>query len=280
MIIAILVVTGLCAGSFINALVWRLHEQAAETGKKKPDTRYLSQLSIRKGRSMCPHCKHELAANDLLPVISWLSLRGKCRYCHKPISIQYPVVEIAMVLLFIASYIWWPVALGGAQSVIFIFWLALLVGLIALFVYDLRWLLLPNKLVYPLLVVASLQAIIAITAASRPLTAFLNTLVAVIVGGGIFYIIFQISQGKWIGGGDVKLGWLLGLIVATPARGLLFIFLAAVTGSVVSLPLLATGKLKRSSVVPFGPFLIIGTIIVVLFGADILQWYKQSFITF
>jgi prepilin signal peptidase PulO-like enzyme (type II secretory pathway) len=280
MIIAILVVTGLCAGSFINALVWRLHEQAGETDKKKPDKQYLEQLSISKGRSMCPHCKHELAVKDLLPVISWLSLRGKCRYCRKPISTQYPIVEIMTMLLFLASYIWWPVSLGASQSAIFICWLVLLVGLIALFVYDLHWLLLPNKLVYPLLAVGSLQAVIAIVAANRPLTALLNTLVAVVVGGGIFYIIFQVSGGQWIGGGDVKLGYLLGLIVATPARSLLFIFLASIAGSLISVPLLATGKLKRSSVVPFGPFLIIGAVVVVLFGADILQWYKQTFITF
>jgi leader peptidase (prepilin peptidase)/N-methyltransferase len=280
MIIAVLVVVGLCVGSFINALVWRLHEQSDETGKKKPDAHYLNHLSISKGRSMCPHCKHELAASDLLPVVSWLGLRGKCRYCHKAISVQYPVVELVTMLLFLASYIWWPVALGGSQSVIFVLWLLLLTGLIALFIYDLRWLLLPNKLVYPLLVVASLQAVIAIASSNKPLMALLNTLGAVVVGGGIFYIIFQVSGGKWIGGGDVKLGWLLGLIVATPARSLLFIFLASIAGSFLSLPLLASGRLKRNSVIPFGPFLIIGAIIVILFGADILQWYKQSFITF
>jgi prepilin signal peptidase PulO-like enzyme (type II secretory pathway) len=184
------------------------------------------------------------------------------------------------MLLFLASYIWWPIALGGSQSAIFTCWLILVVGLIALFVYDLRWFLLPNKLIYPLAVLATLQAIIAIAAASTPLTALANTLIAVIVGGGIFYIIFQISGGKWIGGGDVKLGYLLGLIVATPARSLLFIFLAAFTGSLLSLPLLMNGKLKRTSIIPFGPFLIIGAVIVVLFGANILHWYQQTFITF
>jgi leader peptidase (prepilin peptidase)/N-methyltransferase len=280
MIIAILVVLGLCAGSFINALVWRIHEQAHETDKDKPNKRYQARLSLTKGRSMCPHCKHDLAVRDLVPVISWLSLRGKCRYCHKPIAAQYPLVEVATVLLFIASYVWWPIVLHGSQSAIFVLWLALLVGLIALIVYDVRWLLLPDRLIYPLGVIASVQAIIAIVAANRPLVALLNTLVAVVIGGGIFYIIFQVSDGQWIGGGDVKLGWLLGLIVATPARSLLFIFIAAACGSLVSLPLLATGKLKRTSVVPFGPLLIIGAVIVVLFGANILHWYQQSFITF
>jgi prepilin signal peptidase PulO-like enzyme (type II secretory pathway) len=278
--IFILAVVGLCLGSFVNALVWRLHKQAGEIDKKKPDKKYLAQLSIIKGRSMCPHCKHELATKDLLPVLSWLSLKGKCRYCGKPISVQYPLVELTTALLFVASYIWWPVALHGTQTAIFIIWLALLVGLIALLVCDLRWLLLPNRIIYPLSLIAAAQAVITIAAANRPAIALLNTLLAVAAGGGIFYVLFQVSNGKWIGGGDVKLGWLLGLMMATPARSLLFIFIAAVGGSLISLPLLASGRLKRTSTIPFGPFLIVGAIIVQLFGTDILHWYQQTFITF
>lgn len=279
MIIAVLGIVGLCSGSFVNALVWRIREQARETDKKKPNTHYLARLSIAKGRSMCPQCKHELAAKDLVPVISWLSTAGKCRYCHKPISAQYPLVEVAVALSFIASYLWWPVVFNGSQTVIFVLWLGLLSGLIALLIYDLRWLLLPDRIIYPLGAIASVQAIVAIVAANSPFIAFIDTLLAVVVGGGIFYIIFQISGGRWIGGGDVKLGWLLGLVVGTPSRSLLFIFIAAAGGSLISLPLLATGKLKRTSVVPFGPLLIIGAIIVVLFGSSILNWYQQSFMT-
>jgi leader peptidase (prepilin peptidase)/N-methyltransferase len=278
MIVAALVIVGLCLGSFVNALVWRLHEQEEQASKKQPDKKYLTQLSIARGRSMCPHCKHELAGRDLIPVFSWLSLGGKCRYCSKPISWQYPAVELATAGLFVASYIWWPVALTGAQDAVFMLWLALLVGLMALVVYDLRWLLLPNRIIYPLGAIAGLQAVISIAAAAGPLSTLFNTILAVAVGGGVFYLLFQVSDGKWIGGGDVRLGWLLGLIVATPARSLLLIFVASLGGSLVSLPLLAKGSLKRTSVVPFGPFLIIGAIIVQLFGADVLHWYQQTFI--
>ena len=280
MIIAVLLVFGLCLGSFVNALIWRLHERATETAKKQPDKQYLKQLSIAHGRSMCPACKHELAARDLLPVFSWLSLGGKCRYCRRRISAQYPLVELATVLLFVGSYIWWPTPLHGAQVVIFGFWLALSAGLIALLVYDLRWLLLPDRLIYPLAVIGTLQAIIAIWVAATPAMALLNTVLAVLVGGGIFYLLFQVSGGKWIGGGDVKLGWLLGLVVGTPARSLLFIFIASLGGSLISIPFLVNGRLKRTSSIPFGPFLIVGAIIVQLFGADILHWYEQTFITF
>jgi len=282
MIIVILAVVGLCLGSFVNALVWRMHEQAAQPGKgkKKTDKAYAKRLSIMTGKSMCPHCHHELAPKDLVPLFSWLGLRGKCRYCSKPISVQYPLVELATALLFIASYIWWPYDIHSFQVGIFVWWLILLVGLMALAVYDLRWLLLPNRILYPSAVAAFVMTLIAIINAASPLKALLNAILAVAVGGGLFYVLFQLSKGKWIGGGDVKLGWLLGLAAATPARSVLFIFLAALGGSLVSIPLLTSKRLGRSSLIPFGPFLIAGLIIVQLFGGDILHWYQHTFINY
>ncbi len=273
MVIAVLTVIGLCLGSFVNALVWRLHEQSNDkTGHKN--------LSIVSGRSMCPNCRHGLAVKDLVPIVSWLALRGKCRYCGQPISAQYPLVELSMAALFVTSYLWWPNAFDTAQTAVFGLWLALLAGFVALLVYDLRWSVLPNKLIYPLGAVAAVQAAVNVAAADKPLAALINAALAVAIGGGLFYLIFQISSGKWIGGGDVKLGWLLGLVVATPARAVLLIFLGSVLGSLFSLPLLAAGRLKRTSTIPFGPFLIIAVIIVQLFGADILDWYRQMFINF
>lgn len=263
MIVVILAVVGLCLGSFVNALVWRMHEG----------------LSVAHGRSMCPHCKHALGVLDLIPVISWLALRGKCRYCAKSISIQYPLVELIAASSFVASYIWWPVALSGPERAVFALWLVLLTGLIALAVYDLRWFMLPNRLIYPLTAVALAQAIVVISNDSRQAAAFLGLLLAVLIGGGIFYILFQASKGKWIGGGDVKLGALLGLIVATPGKAILFIFFGSLLGSVVSLPLLANKSLKRTSIIPFGPFLIAGAFITVLFGGDILHWYQRAFLS-
>jgi prepilin signal peptidase PulO-like enzyme (type II secretory pathway) len=271
MIIAVLLVFGLVLGSFVNALVWRAHEQE---GQKNPD----KKLSILHGRSMCPHCKHELAAKDLVPVLSWLSLGGRCRYCSKPISEQYPLVEALVAASFVASYIWWPVTLGGTQTAIFVVWLAILVGLAALLVYDLKWLLLPNRIVYPLTIAAALMAVLRIADDAHPGAALLKTVLAVVIAGGIFYVLFQVSDGKWIGGGDVKLGWLLGLVVGTPSKSILLLFLASLMGSLVSLPLLLQHKVKRDSTIPFGPFLIVAAVIVQLFGADVLNWYRQTFI--
>lgn len=276
MIIAALVILGLCLGSFVNALVWRIHAQEQELEKKKPSSKRLKDLSISQGRSMCPQCKHQLKAKDLIPILSWMSLGGKCRYCRKPISVQYPIVEAATAALFVAQYVWWPNELVGVEVLIFGLWLVLLTGLVALSVYDLKWLLLPNRLMYPLTAIAMVIAALRIVVADNPLSALVSVLLAVAVGGGLFYLLFQISQGRWIGGGDVKLGWLLGLVVGTPGGSIFFIFIAAVLGSLISLPLLVSKRLKRSSVIPFGPFLILGAVIVQLFGEGILHWYTQS----
>lgn len=275
MIYVILVVLGLCFGSFVNALTWRLRQQEQASTQS---SKVREQYSILRGRSMCVHCHHILGFWDLVPVLSWLALRGKCRYCHKPVSFQYPLVEMVTAALFVGSYAFWPVTIAGVQVVVFGLWLAEVIGLMALLVYDIRWMLLPNRLVFPLSGIAVLQALLVIVTAPRPLHALLAYIGAVIVGGGIFYVLFQVSNGKWIGGGDVKLGVLLGLLVGSFEKGLLFIFLAAVLGTLASLPLLATGRLKRTSVIPFGPFLIVGGFIAVVFGDSIIHWYNHTFL--
>jgi leader peptidase (prepilin peptidase)/N-methyltransferase len=274
----VLVVIGLCLGSFVNALIWRLHEQELENSKKKTNNKRLAELSIVKGHSMCPHCRHKLAAIDLIPLFSWLSVKGKCRYCGQSISLQYPLVELIAALLFVASYVWWPFHIHGSQLALFIIWLLILVGLLALAVYDLRWFLLPNRIIYPVSFLALLYALIIVISARHPLASLFDTVVAVAIGGGIFYALFQLSNGRWIGGGDVRLGWILGLIAVTPGRSVLFIFLASILGTLISLPLLSAHRLKRNSVIPFGPFLIAGSIITQLFGTNIIHWYTTAFL--
>lgn len=278
MIFAVLVVVGLCLGSFVNALVWRLHEQAALEGKKTKGSKLqATKLSILKGRSMCPHCQHELAVKDLVPVLSWLSLGGKCRYCRKPIGWQYPLVELLTAGLFIFSYIYWPSGFHGAGLLEFVLWLVFLTGLVALFVYDARWFILPNRILYPLIVLAVLQ-ILAVTLFYHGSTSsLLGAVWGALILGGLFYGLFRVSDGQWIGGGDPKLGVLLGLLIGGPLASFLLLFLASSGGTLVALPLLVTGKATRTSKLPFGPLLIIAAIVVRLFGASIIAWYKVRF---
>lgn len=258
-----LLVLGLCFGSFVNALVWRLH----------------AKKDWVKARSQCVHCGHVLKSLDLIPILSWLLLRGRCRYCQKPISAQYPVVESVAALIFVGSYSLWPVSLTDGQWVLLATWLASSIGLLALAVYDLRWWLLPNKILYPTAIVAAIGRLIYIVGFEPDkLSAGLNWLLGVIIASGIFGLIFIASKGKWIGFGDVRLGLITGTLLATPAKSFLMIFLASILGMVFVLPALMTGRKKLAEKVPFGPFLIAATGILVLYGQKIIDWYNQLLI--
>lgn len=263
--IIILAWLGLSFGSFLNALTWRIH-------KKKDWVR---------GRSQCEHCNHKLASSDLVPLFSWLLLRGRCRYCKKPISWQHPAVELATAAVFVFSYVLWPAGdvQGGGEWTLFITWLLSAVGLLALLVYDARWMLLPNKLIYPTLTVAVTGRFIY-TIGSAPDTwqAFLQWALAVMVASGVFWALFMISKGRWIGYGDVRLGLITGTLLATPAKSFLMLFLASILGLLFVLPGLINSKKSLTTRLPYGPFLISATFIVFLFGGDIIDWYKRVFL--
>jgi len=274
MILIVLIILGLSFGSFVNALVWRTYKQETKSSRKKNKS---SDLSIIKGRSVCVHCGHTLSAKDLVPVLSWLELRGRCRYCQKPISAQYPLVELLTTGLFIVSYHFWPMPFDMAGWLMFSLWLAATVLLVALAVYDLRWMILPNRLVFILIGVAFISIVLRLF--SQPI---IETLLAAVMGvvfsAGLFYLLFRVSDGKWIGGGDVKLAVALGLLVGGPLNAVLMLFLASLFGSLVAIPLLMAGKAKRSTHLPFGPFLIIATYIVFLFGETLSHWYEKIFL--
>lgn len=272
MVIAGLVILGLCLGSFINALVYRLHWQ-----EKHPKATHAEKerYSIRKGRSICPNCKKTLKGKDLIPVVSWLLLKGRCRYCDKAISSQYPLVEAVTSLLFIVSYVFWPDSLASAAGVLaFILWLVLLTGFIALLIYDIKYLILPNRIIFPLGGLAAVYIILQ-TVADNGIATLYSASLGFLIGGGLFYLLFQVSNGSWIGGGDVKLGFLLGALLGGPWPALLLLFLASFLGTLYSLPLMAMRKVKPKSRIPFGPFLIVGAVIVQLFGSRIIEWYNN-----
>jgi prepilin signal peptidase PulO-like enzyme (type II secretory pathway) len=269
----LLAAVGLIFGSFVNALVWRIHEQS-QTGKKK-NAKALQDLSILRGRSMCPHCRHVLAPADLIPVFSWVFLQGKCRYCGKPISWQYPIVELTTSMLFVISYLLWPVTMHGLGLVQFCFWLVFVVGFVALAVYDLKWYILPDRIVFPLVGLAVLELIISLVIYHSGWQSLLASVWGVLIASGIFFVLYQVSDGAWIGGGDVKLGVVLGILIGGPVRGLLLLFLASVLGTLVSLPLLAVGKAKRTTLIPFGPFLIAAAAVIMLFGGHFTDWFSH-----
>jgi prepilin signal peptidase PulO-like enzyme (type II secretory pathway) len=292
MVILALIFTGLCFGSFINALVWRIHEQTklgqrvrgkGQSKKHQLNSQHLTYnpgaLSILKGRSMCPHCHHPLEVRDLIPVISWLSLKGKCRYCHKPIAIQYPLIELLTASAFLLSYAWWPLNYSLAGTTLFGVWLCALVLLIALAVYDLKWMILPDRLVFPLIGISAVFAAVKLIGFDSLSGVDLLALVSsVTIASGLFYILYIVSKGEWIGGGDVKLGVALGLLLARPDASLLMIFLASLIGSVIAIPLLIQGKSTKLKL-PFGPLLIVATILVFWWNEPIIHWYTTLFLS-
>lgn len=271
-------VLGLSAGSFVNALVWRLRQKEL-VSEGKGNRKLAKQLFKANSRSMCPYCHHTLSPLDLIPVISWLWLKGKCRYCSKPISAQYPIVELLAAVLFVASFAFWPTDIVGVQIVVFGLWLVALTILVASAVYDLKYMILPTVLMHTLLLVAILMAIINLASSNDASSFLLGVVGAVLVGGGVFYAIFILSGGKWIGGGDIRLGTAIGVLVAAPSKAMLVIFLASLGGTLLALTLMAAKKFKRNMVIPFGPFLIAATIVTVLFGSSIIDWYVSSFLT-
>lgn len=258
MVVFLLIVLGLLLGSFINALVWRLHE-----GKDWVND-----------RSECPHCHHKLAPLDLVPVFSWFFLRGKCRYCRKPIP-DSPLVELAVPALFVLSYVFWPEPLEGYGLFSFVLWLVSLVGFIALAVYDLKWFLLPNVIVFPLIGLAAVQVVARLVFFDGTWQTALGSVAGAAVISGLFYGIYAASKGRWIGFGDVKLAIALGLLAGGILPALVLLFVASFVGVLSSLPLLLAGKANRKSHLPFGPMLITGLIIVMLFGQAIIDWYTN-----
>jgi leader peptidase (prepilin peptidase)/N-methyltransferase len=156
---------------------------------------------------------------------------------------------------------------------LFALWLTLLVGFVALCVYDYRWQILPDKIVATSGIIVLLHVIVEV-ASGAGMQRVIGALWGIVFGAGIFWLIFQISDGRLIGGGDVKLGIVYGILLGGPIKSLLCIFIASLLGTLFALPAAVAGKASRTTKIPFGPFLIAATVIVYLFGSDIVTWYR------
>jgi leader peptidase (prepilin peptidase)/N-methyltransferase len=223
---------------------------------------------------MCPHCEHELAAKDLVPVFSWLWLRGKCRYCRGPISWQYPLVEVLTGAVFVVSYLCWNYGHSVLGYALLAVWLLIATGMMALAVYDFKYRFLPNELLYPLLWLAIL--FVGLLWAHSGAAALGLAVGGVLAIWGLFFVIFaagEIMGRRWMGYGDVRLAVLIGMVVAGPLKALLVIFFASILGLVCSLPGMAKGQVSGRTQLPFGPFLVAATFLVVWFGGDVIRWY-------
>ncbi|GAA1035764.1 A24 family peptidase [Virgisporangium ochraceum] len=222
-------VLGAALGSFLDALVWRLH-----TGG-----------DVVRGRSRCETCGSRLGVRDLVPVVSWIVLCGRCRHCGAPVGAWAPVVEAGLAVAFAVSFLRFT---DGTAALVL--WLGYLVALAGLAVYDARWGRLPDRVVLPLVAVALVEAVVR----QRDPT---GTALGVALLGGLHAMLHLASRGRWVGLGDAKLGVFAGIVLGWPGA-LLALAVATVLGAVVALVGLASGRLARGSRLAFGPFLAVG----------------------
>lgn len=287
LIYVILVVTGLALGSFAGATVWRLRARQLEedraAGEKIDKREYekltpLTKATFLNDRSRCLACKHPLAWYDLLPLASWISTAGKCRYCHVPIGIFEPVIEVGMALFFILSYIFWPQLLVTPIEIAqFILWLIAGVLLAILFAYDLKWYLLPNRIIFPLIAVGATYALLSLISSADFVAALLSLCLGVAILSGLYFVLWIISKGAWIGFGDVKLGLALALLLGGWQLAFLALFAANLVGCLFVVIGMIGGKVSRGTRIPFGPLLILGAFIAMLWGNTIIHWYFMTF---
>lgn len=284
-------VFGLMFGSFVGAQVWRLRWAQLKSDKAggepydKQEYRRLKVLGERKDkhdRSKCLTCGEQLRWYDLLPLVSWISTGGRCRYCKTSIGWFEPLMEVGMAVLFVASYLLWPWDISGSLAVaLFVVWLVALVIGGALFAYDYKWSLLPDGLNYALMGSGAVFATLA-TIAGNVTPASVVGALAVLTGvyGGLYYFSSWRygAENTWVGFGDVKLSIGLALFAGSWQLAFLTLFLANLIGTLIVLPLLIQKKVSRKAHIPFGPLLLAATTISVVCGQAIIDWYLQFFV--
>lgn len=259
----IVFVFGLMVGSFLNCVIYRLEKEE----------------SFLKGRSYCPHCKHVLSWQDLIPILSFFVLKRKCRYCQKPISWQYPLVELFTGLIFVLVFNSPPHQIFGGgfnqftnfHLLTFIYYLAISSFLIVVFVYDLKHSLIPDAIIYPAIFVVFLYRLLEIYEFGS-FQSLISPLISAFSASLFFLAIVLVSRGKWMGTGDIWLAFLMGLILGWP-NILVALSLAFFIGAIIGTGLIMGGRKTLKSETPFGPFLVIGTFLAMFWGEKIVNWY-------
>jgi len=259
------IVLGACIGSFLNVVIYRVP----------------AGLSILYPPSRCPHCLRQLAPRDNIPIIGWFLIKGKCRYCHTPVSWRYPAIEALTAFLF------WCVAssFGNSMPVIILcFYAAFLSWLLTLAMIDFDTMTLPNSLTQSGLVLGLIYQISLALMSSGDRLAF-PTLLLFGIGGAVLGIwlldIMRIAgrvflQKEAMGGGDPKLAAMIGMWLGWQ-NVLLTLLIASAIGTIVGVIAIFTKDVGRQQPIPFGPFLALGGAISLFFGKSILTTYLGWF---
>jgi len=237
--------------------------------------------SIAHGRSHCPECHKPIKWYDNIPLLSFILLRFRCRYCRQKISWQYPLVEFFTGVLFAAVGYKYFVAADFATWITALYYLGVISFLAIIFVYDFLYMEIPDLVLWPAVAWVIALGLYIDWAKMDGGNAILNSgvysgVLAAFVAFIFFFLLVAASREKWMGMGDAYLVILLGLILGWP-NILLALFLAFMLGAIVGLVLIALKKKKMESRVPFAPFLILGTLIAMFFYAPIINWYFGLF---
>jgi leader peptidase (prepilin peptidase)/N-methyltransferase len=240
---------GLIVGSFLNVVIYRVPRKE----------------SIVSPRSACPTCDVPIAPRDNVPVLSWLYLRGRCRNCHSPISMRYPLVEAATAGLFagVAARIGFSWTLPA--------YLVLAAGLLALACTDMEHLLLPKRIVYPVLGLFG-----GLLVAAAAITGHWHNLLVAGISGAVWFAIFfamNFISPRALGFGDVRLAPVLGLALGwLGVRYVLLGFFAAnLIGAIIGVALIASKRMNRRQQIPYGVFLAVGTLLAIFAGPELLR---------
>lgn len=280
---AVLFIYGAVLGSFACAQVWRIRAHQLRTDdstqltkQERAEKKRLATLarSPKTDRSACLSCRHPLAWQDLLPVVSWLWLRGKCRYCGKPIGTTELFAEVGLGVVFAVSYLAWPLPLQEAGAIVLLcLWLLACVVMAVLLIYDAKWFLLPFWLNCGVIAIGGVYAIVNMAHAGWQWSDVGSVVAAIAILGGL-YGLFGLAG--WSGIGDSILGVGLALFLGTWQLALVCIFLANLFGSLALIPLAMRQKIRKGLHIPFGPFLILGAWIALLWGEQLIDWFFYS----
>jgi leader peptidase (prepilin peptidase) / N-methyltransferase len=254
-------ILGLFIGSFLNVLSDRLPR--GET--------------VVRGRSHCEKCKKELVWYDLIPLLSFILIGGKCRYCHTRLSLFYPTVELVTGILFVVTTLFvlngfnFPARIvtqsieGGQFIISLIYYMLVISCLIVVFFSDLKYGIIPDKVIFPSMFVSIFYLLL------NPNLLILNHVVSAVCACLFFLLLFLGTKGRGMGFGDVKFAFFMGLILGYP-NIIVSLYVAFLTGAIVGIILIIWRKKKlKGASIPFGPFLVLGTILAMFWGNLILQ---------
>lgn len=243
---------GACLGSFANVVILRLP---------------LGQ-SLVSPRSHCPYCKKKLGALDLVPIFSWLLLRGKCRSCRAPISFRYSLVELLMALLFLVIYQRYGWSWDSCELMLLSF------GLVTVSFIDLDHMILPDVFTLPGVLLGIAGSFL------NPSRTPAESLLGVALGGGVLWlmgVLYQwVRKEEGMGGGDVKLLAWIGAVLGFQSLPFV-IMVASLGGTLVGVSFILIKKKSLKTAIPFGPYLALGAVLYFLGGRGVGDWYLGLF---